>query len=295
VKRLILAIAIVLESSSVLWGAAVPGTLTTVRAVHALSNAEAKQALPVAFQATVTYFRGYEHTLFVQDGKSAIYVWIATPLNLVPGDRVLVQGKTHADFSASVRGDKITILGHGSLPRPVPATFDELIHGHHDCELVTSHAVVRAADLERRVNVLNPGSPRVASIRLQMLTQNGPIEAFIDSDDASAPADLLDAEVEITGVAGGTFDGKMQQTGVLLHVSSLADIKVLKRAAITPRSLPVTPMDRILSSYRHERSHTARHGFTGSSPITSRGKPSCCRTAPRASGSQPRQTERLAH
>jgi diguanylate cyclase (GGDEF)-like protein len=250
VKSLVLAVAIFLGWSSVVWGAAVPGTLTTVQAVHALSIAEAKQAMPVAFQATVTYFRGYEHTLFVQDGNSAIYVKVATPLNLVPGDRVFVQGKTHADFSASVRSDKITFLRHGPRPRPVPATFDELIHGQRDCELVTSHAVVRAADLERRANLLSPGSPQVASIRLQMLTENGPIEAFVDSDDASMPADLLDAEVQITGVAGGSFDGKMQQVGVLLHVSSLADIKVLKRAAISSRALPVTPMDRILTGYR---------------------------------------------
>jgi len=45
--------------------------------------------------------------------------------------------------------------------------------------------------------------------------------------------DLLDAEVEIIGrpIRAG-FDNKMQQTGVLLHVRSLADVKILKRAAV---------------------------------------------------------------
>ncbi len=56
--------------------------------------------------------------------------------------------------------------------------------------------------------------------------------------------------VEITGVAAGKFDDKMQQTGVILYVTSLANIKVLKRAGASPWSLPVTPMDRILLEYR---------------------------------------------
>ena len=42
--------------------------LTSLRAIHALSNAQASHQLPVSFEATVTYYRGYERTLFVQDG-----------------------------------------------------------------------------------------------------------------------------------------------------------------------------------------------------------------------------------
>ena len=40
--------------------AAGPAPLTTLRAIHALTNEQAKQALPVAFEATVVYFRSYE-------------------------------------------------------------------------------------------------------------------------------------------------------------------------------------------------------------------------------------------
>jgi diguanylate cyclase (GGDEF)-like protein len=42
----------------------------------------------------------------------------------------------------------------------------------------------------------------------------------------------------------------MQRTGILLHVSSLADIKVLKRPAVSPWSQPITPMDEVLTGYR---------------------------------------------
>jgi diguanylate cyclase (GGDEF)-like protein len=42
----------------------------------------------------------------------------------------------------------------------------------------------------------------------------------------------------------------MQQTGVLMHVSSLAHLKVLQHAASTPWDLPETPMDQILNGFR---------------------------------------------
>src|ERR1035441_3619157 len=97
-KRLILTITVLFAYASAAW-AAPPVTLTTLRAIRALSNAEASNGLPVAFEATVTYYRGYEHTLFVQDGEAAIYVTYPTDLKLIPGDRVLVQGKTRSSFN----------------------------------------------------------------------------------------------------------------------------------------------------------------------------------------------------
>jgi len=41
----------------------------------------------------------------------------------------------------------------------------------------------------------------------------------------------------------------MQQTGVVLYVSSLENIKVLKRASASPWSLPVTPMGEIITGF----------------------------------------------
>jgi len=39
----------------------------------------------------------------------------------------------------------------------------------------------------------------------------------MDNSDPAKLDGLLDAEVEISGVASGRFDGKMQETGVLIH------------------------------------------------------------------------------
>ncbi len=74
--------------------------------------------------------------------------------------------------------------------------------------------------------------------------------ANIDSDDEDALNGLLDAEVQITGDVSGFFDKKIQQTGIRFHIQSLANIKILKHAGSDPWSLPVTPMDRIITGYR---------------------------------------------
>lgn len=234
------------------WSAAfstAPDPLTSLQAVHDLSNAEASHAVPVAFEATVTYYRSYERTLFVQDGDAAIYIMPPGGLSVVAGDHVLIKGITEPSFRPFVQASEVTFLRHGTLPKPVPATFDELIRARRDCRLVTVRAHVRTADLITSSNVI--------STNLQMNTDGGEIDAAIDSADPAAAKQLLDSDVEITGAVAGHFDGKMQQTGILLHVSSLADVKVIHRPGSGPWSIPVTPMDEVLTTY-HVNDRTDR-------------------------------------
>ncbi len=238
-KRLFPAVAIILGLASVAWGAAAPVTLTTLGAIHALSNAEADKGLPVAFEATVTYFNGAIYTLFVQDDGAGIFVGPKPEYKLVPGDRVLIRGKTQGSFRPIVLSDSISVLRHGDLPKPLPATFDELIRGQDDSMLVTVRGVVRAAN--------SYANSRTDGASLQLLTEGGSILVLADWFTAAVREGLLDAEVEITGVAGGRFDGKYQMWGVALSVSSPADVKILKRASASPWSLPPTPMDQVIT------------------------------------------------
>jgi diguanylate cyclase (GGDEF)-like protein len=237
-KKLIPAVAIILGWASVLWAAA-PAPLT-LHAVHSLTNAEANQKLPVAFEATVTYYRGYESTLFVQDGSEASFIIASPDYKLFPGDRVLIKGTTEGSFLPIVRSSSVTLLHHGALPKPVPATFEEMTRGLHDCELVSMRGVVRSVNLVQERNI--------PSIIMQILGDGGAIGVLLDSSDIAAANDLLDAEVEITGIGGGQFDGKMEMIKVQLHVDSLGGVKILRRASGSPWSLPVMPMDQLLSS-----------------------------------------------
>jgi len=241
-KRLIPAMMVLLGWASPGWAAA-PAPLTTLRAIKALTNEEAGKELPVAFEATVTYFRGYENMMFVQDEDYPIYVRIPEIPLLVPGDRVLVTGTTEGSFHPYVIAGSVALLRHGPLPKPVQAGFGELIRGLYDSRLVTVRAQVLAADL-----MVSPVA-LVQSSRLQLQTEGGHIEARLDNSDSGELENLLDAQVEVTGIAAGLFDDKMQQTGVVLFVSGLTNVKILKRAGASPWSHPVTPMDRILVDY----------------------------------------------
>ena len=140
-RKLIPLLAIVLGWAAAVWPEP-PPILTSVRAISALSNDQARQKLPVAFEATATYFRGYENLLFVQDGDRALFVLASTNAKIVPGDRVRVRGTTRASFHAIILSRDVTVLGHGPMPRPLQADFNNLILGQHDCMLVTMRGVV---------------------------------------------------------------------------------------------------------------------------------------------------------
>ena len=220
-----------------------PVTLTSLHAVHALDNAQAAHRIHAIFEATVVYSRGYERLLYVQDENEAFFVAPPTSADFLPGDRVLIKGDTQPSFRPLVIASDVTVLRHGGLPKPAPATFAELIRAQYDCRLITIHAKVRAADL-----VMSSNSSKRSS-RLQLLMEGGHIEANLDSEDEWELIDLLDDDVEITGVAAGKFDNKMQQTGVIVYVSSIANVKTLKHVDSHPWSLPITPMDQVLASY----------------------------------------------
>jgi diguanylate cyclase (GGDEF)-like protein len=225
--------------------AAAPATLTSLQAINALSNAEAKRHYPVDFEATVTNFRAPTRNLFVQDGDAAIYLFFAGHLNLAAGDRIRVKGITQPSFRPIVQPDSVTVIGHGPLPQAMPATYNELIKDVFDARLVTVRGVVRSADLIYDKNA------RSTFIHLLADGQNsGDVDISIDTSDAAPLRGLLDAEVEVTGVESAVFDSKMQQTGVMLHANTPADVKVLKLAAVSPWTLPVTPMETVLAAYR---------------------------------------------
>jgi diguanylate cyclase (GGDEF)-like protein len=238
-KKLTSVIAVFLGCALTAWSSD-PPALTSLPAIQALSGSEAKKGLPVVVEGTVTYYDDLS-SLFVQEGDSAIYVETGAHAHLLPGDRVQVRGKTHMDFRPDVFSDDVRLIRHGVLPDAVPTSFAKLIRAELDCRRVTVRATVRSADIV--TDSLFP------STYLELLMDGGYIEASVIGRDPSVLKGLLDAEVEITGVVTGKFDSKKQLAGIVLAVPSIASVKILKRASVTPASLPLTPMDEILKGY----------------------------------------------
>ena len=218
-----------------------PAPITSLHDIHSLSSVLAGHSLPVAFEATVTFYRKGNVDLFVQEGDDAIYVETTSGANFIPGDRVLVRGKTHASFRTEVLSDSVTVLRHGIPPNPVAASFRQLIRAELDCRRVTVRAVVRSVNVVSDLDLKN--------IHFQLLMDGGNIDAEVVDTGYRDLKPLLDSEVELTGAVAGRFDGKDQMTGILLEVPSLSDLKILKRPDTGPLSLPVTPMDEILKGY----------------------------------------------
>ncbi len=231
------------------FGATAPAALTTLQAIHALSSAEAARGLPVSFEGSVTYYNKSDIDLFVQENGLGIYVQTTMGANLALGDRVLVRGHTRDSFRPDIIGESVTVLRHGDLPRPLPADFDRMIGSQLDCMRVTVRAVVRSADMVVDGNRYN--------LYMHLLMDGGYIDATVIASNATMLKELLDSEVELTGVASGKFDSKNQLTGILLQIPTLADVKILKHANMNPEALPITPMDEVLSGY-HVRDFTRR-------------------------------------
>ena len=162
--------------------------------------------MPVDVEATVTYFRPYRKNMFVQDGAYGMFVKATTAVHLAPGDRVQIKGVTRAGYLPDVISSDITLLGHGTLPKPVRADYNDLLGPRYDSMLVTVRGVVRAANVDAPSAAHTPGST------LKILSDGGTVDVELDSDDASAMANLLDAEVEVTGAAGGRLDGKIRRS-----------------------------------------------------------------------------------
>jgi len=256
-KRTFCVLALIFGASVAAWSDQ-PDTLSTLHAIHALSNAEAAKGIPVAFEATVTYysnaFAATDVDLFVQDGDEAVYVEAKPNQNFLPGDVVLVRGKTRASFRPDVLSESVRKIRSGSLPKPVEATFQQLIRAEFDCRRVTVHATVRSADKVDYGNL--PG------VDLKLLMDGGYIDASAVGSKNENLDGMIDAEVEATGVAAGVFDGKNQMTGVMLEVGDLSDIKIVKAAQARPDALPITPMDQVLifSNIRDFSSRVRVHG-----------------------------------
>jgi diguanylate cyclase (GGDEF)-like protein len=238
----------------VLWGtalitawalhAAEPVTLSSLKQVDAISNQEASKHLKARFDATVLYYRSYEGTLFVQDGDKAIYISPSHVYTLTPGDRIRVDGITVNSFRPYVISRNIQVIGHGSLPPPIRASYADMTQGKYDCRYVTIRGQVRSVQ-----PILSTG--QLITV-MELLMDGGYASVTIDNSDTARVGSLLDAEVEISGAQSGHFDGRMELTGILMHVNSLDQVKVLHKATTDPWSLSAMPMQSVLKAFRQE-------------------------------------------
>jgi len=246
-----------------------PQILTTVAQVHAVSAGDAAKALPVELHAIVTYYEPTEGQVFVQDSTGGIYIVSPPhPPALNPGDAVVVHGVTIPSFSTNVKATEVLLERHAQFPEPLPVGWRELLQKSTDCGYVSIVGRVRSATLQTSIGqytrytqngeVLrdlrsvgpSPGQrERQPYLLIDVEMPGGILRVHMEDIGGINPIRLLDSLVRISGVAGSQFDGKFQQIGPELWVSTAKHMQVLDSPSADPTAVPLTSIGRIMTGY----------------------------------------------
>ena len=217
--------------------------LTSAAAIQGLPPSEAAAAHPVRVRGVITVNDPAWTVLFVQDETSGIFVFTRSlehPLPACrPGDVVEISGETGpGEFAPVIAAHKLTITGHGALPRARTVPVDELISGREDSQFVEIPAIVRAMSRDDRDH-----------LALEIVNARERIPAFVPSIAGQPlPRGLgVDAVVRIKGVVGTRFNDTRQIVGVQLFIPTTTEIVVDAPAPGDPFQLPVTPVDGLLN------------------------------------------------
>ncbi|MGO8816186.1 MAG: PAS domain S-box protein [Terriglobia bacterium] len=225
--------------------------LTRVIDIHNLSEKDAERAYPVRIRGLITFYGGSASrenvwVLFVQDSTGCIYV--DTPprnLGLAAGDSVVIKGVTgHGWFSNQIEKPDIQTLGRAPLPAPIRPHYEEIALGQQDSQWVEISGIVHSAQIQDR------------ELTLSLSVGQGRVRVVVENHGATAPAQLLDTEIQIQGVCGGVFNAKQQMVGLVVYVQDISSLRVLQPGTMTAESLA---MDSIRDLARLSARTTSGH------------------------------------
>ncbi len=221
-----------------------PQPLTSAHRVHNLSSALASHHLPVHLVATVTYYDPSENTLFVADDSGSVYIATSHPYALHRGDRVRVDGTTHASFRTVVSKDPaIQVIGtaaYGQFRRPGLRSYGDLMAAAWDGQYVSVRGRVRSALVE------DHGKGRY--LEVELLMPGGLVQAYVQDFRGLDPRKLIDADLELSGVIGGEFNAQWQLMRTLLYATDRTDVRILRGAKIRPEGIPLTPIPHVMQT-----------------------------------------------
>ena len=227
---------------------AAPLVLTRAGEIHGLAPALAANAR-VHLVATVSYYDPEDGVLFVQDETGGVYVNTDRDYPIKQGDLVEINGRANASYRTEVAIDpEIRVVGKGEHFAGVPYSYQELTAGRGDCKVVVARGRVLAADIEQHENA--------PSGHIDLAMPGGEVQIYLGSIADFHPQALLDATIEVTGVAGGAFDSKYQLTGIILYTGNAGMLRIIEPPAMLAEQLPLTDIDNVFKT----------RDFTDSSP-----------------------------
>ncbi len=220
--------------------------------MHDLPPDIAAGALPVRLTATVTFYQPGEKNLFIADKSGAVFILVDKPypFPIHAGDRVQVDGQTQASFRSIIHaGASVRILSHGAEVAARPAVYRQLISGELDCLRVTIQGRVRAASIEHH------DTDTVAQLRV--MTPGGIVQVYVQQYGGLQLDTLMDAEIQVTGIAGADFNEPLQLMRPKLFAVDARDVRILKLPRVAPLALPLTDIRSVMQS-RFQLDHSKR-------------------------------------
>lgn len=216
--------------------------LSTCRAAHDISLAEASKGYPVHLRAVVTYYDPYidprHAALFVHDATGSIFVPLPSRpvLPLKPGILVEVNGVTGTgDYAPLVLQPRVEVLGRAALPNAAPRpTMTELLSGSEDGQWVEIDGIVQGIRTVSREVTFDIGTAGGE------IPATAPVQAGVDYDR------FTDSVVRIRGNAVPVFNTLGQMVGARLLFSSIGQLTTVEPAASEPFRTPIVPIARLL-------------------------------------------------
>ncbi|MCI0539535.1 MAG: hypothetical protein L0Z50_30360, partial [Verrucomicrobiales bacterium] len=231
-------VAIGLMLTGPLLGADAPTSLRTLnraREILELDRSEAARKYPVQLRGVITAFHLDDKVCFLQDETAGVYLYVVNTI-LEHGQLVEVAGVSGAGrFAPIVEVQKVKIVGRVDLPNPQHVSIEQLDHGNEDSQWVAITGIIHA-----QTNNAGRHTLELAQGRSLLSVQ------VLNTPETGIP-DLVDAKVQVSGVAGTYYNAKGQLTGFHLLTPSVDQIKVIEPARPDPFAVPVVPIAAVLS------------------------------------------------
>lgn len=234
--------------------------LRTCAEVHALSPTEAAAGHEVRLSGVITFSENPDRLPFIiQDETGGCFIRTGSiEFPRSPGNRIEITGVTEAGgFAPVVRLQSHRITGDGPLPEAIAVPYEDLRMGYVDGLRIKYRSRVRAVSTGSRQRPFNP--PRL--IMELGDQQKGSVEIHMISWEGIDPDSLLNAEVEVKGVASGHFNDRRQIMRPRILVQSGDDLKITEEA-LTQELVPEVAI-RDLFTYKTQSTRETRVRFSG--------------------------------
>jgi len=228
------------------------GVLTNASQIRNLSVADASKHLAVRLRGVMVSEAGPAGDVAAVVADETAGVYIRSPTNALAGvhrgDLLEVEGVSDpGQFAPIIMANTVRQIGTGPLPRPRDVTFDQMIDGSMDGQLVEVSGVVRSW-----APITAPNEFGIWHMELAV----GGGRLTVSSNNEHPPGIEPDAEVRVQGVCFYQFNTRRQVLSPVVLISRDRMVQIEKAAPADPFASAVQPVSTFLqfsptADYRH--------------------------------------------